>query len=723
MAGYAVLLSTESIESAISIYEELLPLRPPGHEQRAVAISDLGDTLFLLYIRHNHRRDDDQADRCLELLREALQLRPPGHPLRHKSLHFLARALFFIRYLEGEGNLDVLTQCIILSRAALDLRPCGHPDRNKSLASLGIALASLFRETGDIQALTESIEMLREDLKLTPPGHLYRTTSLNNLANALKMRFRHQGGLEGLAEAIRLGREALELLPMGHPHRFFSLYGLAWGLMDAYRVQRLPDLLHQAISFHRQLLELDWDRKQHVEVLINLAEALIESFVHTRSKLMLSEAISLLRQCTNMEIPSAMRADIAVQLLACAKYDENEDLPDLQGAIILHRQALEIRTTGHFNRLDSLHALANLLCRPECRSWPEALELFQEARRICAVGNPAHAEVLSDMSKCFLDPESPFFDFSKGLECLSAAYSDSSNHVNQRLASALSNMHRVEIAYDTVAQSRAPLDRMESIGQMLELYALIIGLLPRAANFGLDAETRLKVVVGLDEIVRIAAARATLFDRVPQAVEMLEEGRGVFWSQTLHLRTTGFTGVPAEDREQLIRLFNLLEEGIRPERTLLERERDIERRRKLNEEAEAMISRIRSYPGLSRFLLPVAFDGLMESLPDGFVVILNASKVGHHALMLHRASGLAASLRIEPPRTGFDSASLRARLPRGLQIHSEGEPDTQTRAMRLNNGSIGSLEDVLVSLWTFIVVPVIKKLQLQVRYMLPYSDC
>jgi hypothetical protein len=166
-------------------------------------------------------------------------------------------------------------------------------------------------------------------------------------------------------------------------------------------------------------------------------------------------------------------------------------------------------------------------------------------------------------------------------------------------------------------------------------------------------------------------------------------------------------------------MLRMLEHGARTtegsEETVAQREQALERRRHLNEKAEALISRIRTYPGCTRFLLPAAFGTLFRHLPDGFVVILNASKLAHHALLLHRATGLVANLEIELPSRGLTWTMLRERLPRDMGSEPEQEHGNDIRAMRLDNGRVSSFQEVLSQLWTTMVQPVIQKLGLKVR--------
>jgi hypothetical protein len=284
------------------------------------------------------------------------------------------------------------------------------------------------------------------------------------------------------------------------------------------------------------------------------------------------------------------------------------------------------------------------------------------------------------------------------------------------------DLQQLEEVYSASTKSAQARSHQENDEWILDLYAQFIGLLPLAANFGLDHSARLQAVTGCDEIARNAATRAMILGCLPQAVSMLEQGRGVFWTQTLHLRTTGFDGVPDSDCQELKRMLHHLEHGARQEerseQSADQRERKLEKRRQLNAAVQALIFKIRRYPGLDRFLLPPTFDALFGSLPDGFVAIVNASRLGHHAVLLHRATGHAISLALKPFRTGFDFATLRAQLPRDMVSSSERDADAGTRAMRLNGGRAAKLEDMLSSLWSLIVQPIIPTLGLHVSLLL-----
>jgi hypothetical protein len=715
--------SVTGIEEAIVIYDEILGLRPVGHEHRAEATGDLGNALFFFCI--HHEMDPARSIRCLELTREALSLHPFGHPTRHQALHNLARALAWISYEHQAGGMDALTESIDLNREALLSRPIGHPERDKSLASLAFALMRAFYHCGDLDFLAEAIESQRQTLQVQQPGHPLRDRALHNLAVLLVVNFEYQGGLDSLSEAISFQREAMELRPAGHVDRYTVLDSLAQALATSFQLQGRTEALAEAILLDKEALQLlPTGHPQRGRILANLGAILMLDFEQRRRFPVLSEAIATLREAQNLLPPGSFSRDAALNNLAEAlllSFNEHKDRAHLLEAIAIHRDILMVRSPGHWRRLLSLRRLGNLLCIFESQSWVEALALFREALDICVPGYPARAELLSDMTKCFLTPESPFFDLSQGIAQLFECYSDNFSHVNLRLGLAVSDLPRLEAAFKETTVGAHASTRVDHSSRILELYELAIGLLPRAAHLGVDHKNRLQAVAGCDEMARSAASRALLLGRMPKAMEMLEEGRGTFWSQTLRLRATGLDGVPDGDRQELERLFRLLELGARRVETsnlsAAQRERDLEARRRLNEEAEALIVTIRGYPGLDRFLLPPVFATLLDALPDGFVVVVNISKLGCHALLMHRTTKLAASLELKSTGSTFDTLALRTQLPRDAM--SEMDPDAQqeddnvTRAMRLRPVEPRSFEGVLAELWTSVVGPVLDRLSLQ----------
>jgi tetratricopeptide (TPR) repeat protein len=703
------------------MYEQLLSLRPPGHAQRRQTVSDLGDALWRFCFYHS--LDKARANCCIVMLREALRLCPPGHLLRDETLHDLARALLFITF-ELLGDQDALAESVVLNREALTLRPPGHPSRDKSLGNLAAALKRRFDDCGDFNLLEEAVRMRREVLGLRPLGHPRRDIALGNLSATLMTSFEQQGSFETVTEAIALGREAVNLCPIGNPGRFTSLAILAESLKFRFIYQGFSMCLAEAIELYREVLHtMPEAHPQRGMMTMNYGDILLLAFQEHGDSCLLSQAIVVFRETLTLLPEGFYFYDRALHNLAgalLASSEESGDMLLLSEAATLHQEALKLRPPGHPLRFMSLDGLADLYCRIEPVSWKAAHTMYCEALRICPQGYPVRAQLLSGIARCFLDAGSPFFDPVQGISNLSEAYADNLTHITRRLRTASTDMCNVEATYASVTRQMDEATRSQYNTLVLELYSQIIGILPLAANFGIDHKARLRAVVGTDRIARNAASRAVLVGRVSVAIETLEEGRGVFWTQTLHLRTSTFKGVPRDDREELQRLLLLLDRATHgtetSELSAAQRERELERRRHLNEQAQSLIAKIRGYPGLNRFLLPSAFDAVFASLPDGFVVIVNTSEVAHHALILHRLTGLATSLDLDLPRARFEFAVLKEKLPRdAAALH--GQNREYSRAMHIDKGVGDSFDYVLGILWTSIVRPVINRSGLEVSIL------
>jgi tetratricopeptide (TPR) repeat protein len=717
--------SFEQIDEAVTIYEEVLQLWSSHEQPYAGAVTDLGVALNNLCAYRGEERPWVRGQRCIQLLRESLTLRPPGHPLRDQSLHALARALTTVKYGESSGSISVYEESAGLTREALQLRPEGHPQRRDSLVNLGLDLRALFMMKGDQNALEEMILVHRQALAMHPPGDELRYNSLNLLAVGLRMWFEHCGDIDKLAEAISLLRESLLLQPTGHHSRYRTLDNLARSILVGAMFQGRTEQFHESIALGREAMQLmPDDHPEWGRIRANLAGFLMDAFRHgSAPSEVVSEAVDLYREAMNFSRLRFRAIYDPMKGLAealTARYDLDRCYDDLVEALSLNRQSLELHPNGAWQRSETMQKLANMLCRTECQSWSQAFSLFREALELCPPGFPNRAPLLSDMSKCYLAPLSPFFDFAEGIALISEAHTDQFCHVNVRLKSAVSNLRRAEEAYSAATGGLAAPDDYNLTSRVLALYIEVIGILPRVANFGLDHHARLQAVTGSDEIVRNAAARALYIERIPHAVEILEEGRGVFWSQTLHLRTTGFNGVPEKDCRELERLLQELSFRTRraqsSDMSVAQQEQDLETRRKLNDEAEALITTIRGYPGLARFLMPAAFSDLISALPDGYIVILNSSSLGHHALLLNGATGLAKSFELQASYRDFDSETIRSQVDRNVLREVNSEPLWEgTRAMKVSGRRLRSLDDTLALLWDSIVRPVLIELGITVR--------
>jgi tetratricopeptide (TPR) repeat protein len=694
-------------------------------------LETLGDALYDAY---NVYGKAPLLKKAISAYRQALRLRPRGHPRRALSLANLGVA---VQAFYETQNMDVtgLHRSIQLHREALDLRPPGHPSRPASLGHLSNALQSSFKQTGRIHHLAESKNRLREVMKFAPSDHRDRDGILNDLAHILRISFEQEGSQSSLEEAVVMYREALRIRLIEHAAPSVSLVDLASMPTRDSKEQSARSPLVEAVALLRATLNLC--PPGHVAralVLSHLAHTLRLSFKQHGGRETIEESVFVHRQAVELCPPGSLHRDTFVEDLAITLsifHDHFDNSDSLAEAIRLQRETLLLRPPGHAARHDSLCSLGVWLWRwaksgGDSDARREAISMLREALEICPSGHPDRARLLSETGKRFLDTNTPFFDLERGMAYISDGLSVDSAPVRQRLADACSDLRLVVDAYRYAVGKTDPPTR-ESINlRTLEIYAQAIRLLPRAASFALDHAARLRVIVGSDELSRNAAAHAVTLGRKEDAIEMLEEGRGTFWSQALHRRATGLDGILEEDRQALRTIFSTLEQShsLNDGSVSFEhREDELENRRQLAVEADVIIHRIRTHPGFQRFLMPAAYDALMTSLPDGYIVMVISAKRGYHALLLNGGvSPGAKSIHLKRPsgRGGFLSDPIRATLPtnlrRSVQTLSQSQTFIAIEELRATHTDKvpETLEDTLQVFWTYIMKPIVQALGLKV---------
>ena len=145
----------------------------------------------------------------------------------------------------------------------------------------------------------------------------------------------------------------------------------------------------------------------------------------------------------------------------------------------------------------------------------------------------------------------------------------------------------------------------------------------------------LVVLKALTSSLAVEAFSTCLRNHCPtKAVELLEQGRGVFWSQLTRLRSplddvvaSGSEGKILAD--EFSRLTSLIRDALNSPST-----DQHDRICHLNSELQRVVSSIRSLPTLSRFLLPPFLTNLRHAAKGGPVIVVNASKFSCDALII-----------------------------------------------------------------------------------------
>jgi len=474
------------------------------------------------------------------------------------------------------------------------------------LHNLACTLSDRFKHKGNEKDLEEAITFYREALHLQPLDHPDRSSTLSKLANALSHRFDYKGNEKDLEEAIILLREALHLLPLGHPKRSSSLNSIAATLSTRF--------LHQGKLGNCKDLE---------------------------------EAIILLREALQLEplgcpdrFPSLN--NLATTLAHRFKHKGNEN--DLEEAITFFREALDMRPVGHPRRSLSLNNLANALSvrfkhQGNFEDVHEALANARSALSMFPLNHPGQSLVHRRLSEIYLlfhqlglhSTGEDVDSLNVAIHHLKAAAELTSSGILFRLRASL---HWVSRAKQYMHSS------------LLDAYATSMQLLDAYMSATASVSSRHQTMKFFPPTLAVDAASCALQrDDVCHAVELLEQGRTLIWTQMSRFRIPLDNALECGDEaEALVKKFRELSSILDtppkdlPEGTpRVEVEAEATRYTHLVDQWSKVVEEIRRLDGFSRFLLPPLFSDLQDVAHGGPIVVLIASKLSCDAIIIpHR---------------------------------------------------------------------------------------
>ncbi|KAF8132991.1 TPR-like protein [Boletus edulis] len=624
---YEQLGAMADLDEAIVLDREALELRPQGHPDRSISLINVALHLYTRYKQLGAMADLDEA---IVLGREALELRPQGHPDRSMSLSNLG--MYLLTRYEQLGAMADLDEAIVLGREALELRPQGHPHRPVSLDNCARHLYTRYKQLGAMEDVDEAVLLGREALELHPQGHRGRSVSLNNLAEYLATRHQQFGAMADLDEAIVLDREALELRPQGHPDRSMSLINVALHLYTRYKQLGAMGDVDEAILLGREALELCLQGHPHRPMCLNnLGMYLSTRYDQLGAMADLDEAIVLGQEALELHPQGHPHHSTSLNnlgLYLLARYDQLGGMANLDEAIVLGREALKLHPRGHPDRSISLDNLAMYLSTRYDQlgamvDLDEAIDLGQDAVDLALPGRINRSSSLENLATAlytrFMQLRQP--DDKKSLFSLYAQLVDAPQLMSSTDLSAARAWIRVAEEF----QHPSTLLAYETSLRLLIHHLAALPLLPQHLIILKERSASLAVDAFSAFLRRGARVRA---------VELLEQGRSVFWSQLNRLRfplddvtASGPAGRLLAD--EFIHVASLI-------RIALDSPGADQHGRlcHLNLEMQRVIINIRELPGLSRFLLPSLFSELQRAASGGPVIIVNASQYSCDALVV-----------------------------------------------------------------------------------------
>ena len=665
--------SSPDLDEALSASQGAVDAAPQASRQRGMY---LGNLAGVRKTRFDATGDEADLAAAIAAGRAALPVTRPG-PRRAYPLVNLSNAVRAQAELsDSRADMD---EAIELARAAVNAAPPGATVRSASLSALGNAYLARFRLTGEPGDAAAAIRHLRQSAAELPPGHPSLGRASNNLVAALTAQFGRSGDLADAAEAIRAARAAVEAAPAAGSRRAVSLSSLGGALRARYeKAGEIADL-DEAIAAVREAADTEATLPERMMYANNLSALLTDRFASTKAPADLDQAIDAARRA--VEHAAAMGAAGHPYLPGCQtilgvalwrRCLETRDLADAAKSVESCRAAVQGASARHHDRAMFLHNLANALMArlftcPE-RTWKrrELDEIIDTARAAVDAVPDNHPNRVGYLLNLGTGFEARFRatgnrrDIAEAIACWRAAAGTESGPASKRL-----NVARMW------GQSAA---EYGMAGEAEAGFAAAIDLLPLQAWRGLRQHTREDVLSGRAGLASDAAAWAISNGHFEHAVELLELGRNVLWSQLLELRgdvddlrreRPGIAGRLDAIREILDQAadesaYRMPPVAHRQPAELLSpraatRHQD-EARITAAHDWDRLMTEIRALPGYASFLRAPEYAELASGIGDRTVVIVNASRYRCDALAVS-----SAGIRLIPlPELTLGAASKQA---------------------------------------------------------------
>ncbi|KAF9533226.1 CHAT domain-containing protein [Crepidotus variabilis] len=634
-------------------------------------------TILAMSFKHRFEQTNNLSDvlSAIDHQRKAIGLIPQAHPNLPLELEKLGS--FFWSCFQRTRSISDISEAIEYQQKAVEITSGDHPDLARRLH----ILSTLFKQRFDahpryLSDVSYAIEHQQRAVLLTSEGNPTLPSQLEVLGNLFWTRFQQTGDLPNLFDALKQHQQIILLTPEGHPDLPRRLNNI--GSTFAFLFQRTSDITYISSAIEHQEKAILLAPEDHVSLPFWL-NSLGSSFTHrstqTRDLADVSSAVKYQQRACSLTpeghpiLPSYLN-NLGTSLRV--RFEYTGDLDDLSDAIEHQKVMVSRLPEGHFHSASQLHNLGNYLFR--------------------------RFEQTSDVADC-----------REAITNYHLATRQTASHFSDRLTAAKS----------WVDCSRKLQDHAET----LEAYGHIIGLLSEFASLDRTIQNRYTNLVDVSKNTAEAVAFALTTGSANAALEWLEQGRCIVWTQLNLLRTPVDT-LRLHDKQlanQFLTVSKALEaSGSRPDpfgKSVVDKKNvdhdlitdQVHAHAKLAQEREELLAQIRNIPEFTDFLRPLKAPSILSQLPeDGPVIIINVHPERCEALAL--LYGADEPLHIPLNNFSYVQAEVLRRELRG-HLASEGLRMRSDRAGRVRPKSkISFLRQTLRELWIGVVQPILESL-------------
>ncbi|PVF92177.1 hypothetical protein CPB86DRAFT_227681 [Serendipita vermifera] len=697
----------ERLEQAISQFRTAIEVIPEGDPKLATTLNDLGICLLRRFEQLGRLEDlnesverhqtaiiltsDDDSDKpgCLNNLGNALIRRfgrlgnvadlhnaiqqqeaavrttPDDDAKKPRRLNNLGICLR-IRF-EQLGNLDDVEGAIVQQQKAVNLALDIDPNKPMYSSNLGKSLEARFLRSGNIADIDGAIAQILLAVSLTSDENPNKSTYLSNLGGSLRVRFERLGNLVDLDNAIKHLQHAVSLTPDNHPGKPMCLTNLGNALYNRFQRLRNDADLNSAILQHQRAANLTpTHHPDKPKYLINLGGSLYERFHHLGNIDDVNAAI--------IEIQTAINL--------------TPDTHPIKASQLMNLGAfLGVR----FKRLGNLVDIDNAI-----KYATKAVDLIPNS----APSKPRH---LFNLGTYFLNR---FLEIHESYDAeMAISY----------FSTAATSPDGAPTVHFNAAKAWIHAASLIGHHSLLGAYGCALDLMPLVAWLGLPIVDRHQHLTSMGGIARDAAAAAIAAEQYDKALEWLEQGRSIVWTQILQLRTPvdQLRDVHPKLADRLLQVSRSLDHGsqrsdfsteVRPST-----EEEGRQYRELTMEWESIIKQVRSLPDFENFLRPRSSSELTNAARDGPIVVFNIAEHACDALAL--LPGLEDVIHIPLPNiTSERITELRDELKDHLYSSGIRMRDTRAAIKFTDESGEENCQQVLAELWSNLVKPVLDAL-------------
>ena len=667
------------IFEAVSVNQLAVQLTPDGHPDMPERLNNLG---YSFHSRFGRTGDLSDLSEAISNQQRAVQLTPDGHPDMPMYLNNLGNS--FQSCFERTGNVSDLTEAISKKQQAIQFTLDGDSNMAMWLNNLGLSLWSRFERTGNVSDLLEAISNQQRAVQLTPTGHPDMPMWMNNLGISFQSRFESTGDLSDLSEAISNKQRAVQLTPDGHPDMPAQLNNLGFSFWSRFERTGIVSDLSEALSNQQRAVQLTPNGHPDMPMwLNNLGTSFQSRFELTGDFSDLSEAISNKQKAVQITPDGHHDMPIWLNNLGTSfqsRFEHTGDLFDLSEAISIKQKAIQLTPDGH----------------PDMPMWLNNLGLSFKSR----FERTANRTDICIAASTFQKSATTF-----GLPSI-------------RFKS---------------AQQWAKLSMDHNLPHTLMAYGIAINLISEIAGMDSTIEQRHTHLIDISTLTTSAVSAAFAKGEAKKALEWLEQGRCLVWSQLNQLRTP-LDHLRTHD-EHLAQRFSdiagaLEVSGSRSGSGRLSIDAPLSQKISLQEEAHRHITLsrqwnellhdIHSIPEFHNFLRPPRTSELLKHLPqDGIVILVNIHEARCDALALVPSSDIPIHIALND-FTHKEASELRERLRRFLSSHRVRMREVYRGvrpAPRPDAEKQSEIHFVLGALWLRVVRPILDGLSFSVSFI------